>query len=101
MPLAYVQLVQVMTDVLLLLTPFALAHSVGGAGAILGTGIATLFYSSILILAKMLLDPFNNGRYGGGGGISISVATLLQETNAGSERWWQGASWLPPVSRST
>ena len=90
-----------MTDVLLLLTPFALTHSVGmPLGAVFGTGLATLFYSSILILAKMFLDPFNNDRYGGGGGISINVATLVQETNTGSERWRRGASWVPPVSRA-
>ena len=35
----------------------------------------------------MFLDPFNNDDYGDGAGISVSVATLLQETNIGSERW--------------
>jgi len=32
MPLAYVQLVQILSDFLILATPFALAHSVGGFG---------------------------------------------------------------------
>lgn len=97
-PSAYVQLVQVMTDVLVGLTPFALMHSVGGIGAVLGTGLTTLFYSSILVLAKMLLDPLNNDSYGDGGGISINVATLLQETNVDSDRWRTSAARVPAVS---
>lgn len=32
------QLVQIMADLLILCTPFALIHSVGGVGAVLGTG---------------------------------------------------------------
>jgi len=98
MPLAYVQLVQVMTDILVSLTPLALIHSVGGIGAMLGTGVTTLFYSSTVVLAKMLLDPFDNDSYGGGGGISINVATLIQETNVGSERWLKGVEWVPHIS---
>ena len=98
-PSAYVQLVQIMTDVLVGLTPFALMHSVGGIGAVLGTGLTTLFYSSILVLAKMLLDPFDNDRYGGGGGISINVATLLQEVNVDSERWRKAATYIPSVAK--
>ena len=98
-PSAYVQLVQIMTDVLVGLTPFALMHSVGGIGAVLGS-LTTLFYSSILSLAKMLLDPFDNDSYGGGGGISINVATLLQECNIDSDRWRKGAAHIPSVARS-
>jgi len=32
------QLVQIMADLLILCTPFALIHSVGGVGAVIGTG---------------------------------------------------------------
>lgn len=78
MPLAYTQLVQIMVDLLIFCTPFALMHSVGGFGAMVGTGLVTLFHTSILNLAKMFLDPFNNDDYGNGAGISINVATLLQ-----------------------
>lgn len=78
MPLAYTQLVQIMVDLLICCTPFALMHSVGGFGAMVGTGLVTLFHSSILNLAKMFLDPFNNDDYGNGAGISINVATLMQ-----------------------
>lgn len=57
MPLAYTQLVQIMADLLIGFTPFALVHSVGGVGAVVGTGLVTLFHSSILNLAKIFLDP--------------------------------------------
>ena len=65
-----------------------------GAGAVFGTGLATLFYSSILILAKMFLDPLNNDDYSGN--IGINVATLIQETNVASERWRKSGVWVPP-----
>jgi len=94
MPLAYTQLVQIMADLLILCTPFALIHSVGGGGAVIGTGLVTLFHSSILNLAKMFLDPLNNDDYSGN--IGINVATLIQETNVGSERWRKSALWVPP-----
>ena len=101
MPLAYVQLVQILTDFLILATPLALTHAVGGFGAVLGTGVVTLFHSSIVNLAKLFLDPFNNEaeQRGGDQGIGgISVATLLQETNVGSERWRRSASRVPSAA---
>jgi len=99
MPLAYTQLVQIMVDLLIFFTPFALMHSVGGLGAIAGTALVTLFHSSILNLAKMFLDPLNNDDYGNGAGISVDVATLLQETNLGSTRWSTAGRWVPEVTR--
>ena len=52
MPLAYVQLVQILTDLLIVSTPLALTSSVGGFGAIVGAVIVTLFHSSIANLAS-------------------------------------------------
>lgn len=98
MPLAYVQLVQILSDLLIFFTPFALVSSVGGFGAVCGTAIVTLFHSSIVNLAKAFLDPFSNelDQRGGDAGVGgISVATLLQETNVGSERWRRSASLVP------
>lgn len=101
MPLAYTQLVQIMADILILATPLALIHSVGGVGAVVGTGLVTLFHSSILNLAKSFLDPLNNDAYSGNMG--INVATLIQETNVASSRWYKSAAWVPeetlPVRR--
>ena len=65
----------------------------GGVGAVIGTGLVTLFHSSILSLAKMFLDPLNNDQYSGNMG--INVATLIQETNFGSSRWFRSAAWVP------
>jgi hypothetical protein len=47
MPLAYAQLVQILCDMLVLFSPVALMGSVGGLGAVIGTGCMTLFYSSV------------------------------------------------------
>jgi len=95
MPLAYAQLVQILCDMLVLFSPVALVGSVGGCGAVIGTGCMTLFYSSVLKLAKMFLDPLDNEAYGGKYGISINVGTLLHETNIASERWSRGAARVP------
>jgi hypothetical protein len=100
MPLAYVQLVQILTDFLMLFTPFALVHSVGAFGCVMGTAVVTLFHSSIATLAKLFLDPMNNEveERGGDPGIGgISVATLMQETNRGSERWRKSVTEVPGI----
>jgi len=107
MPLAYTQLVQILVDLLVLCTPFALLPSVGAITAVSGTCIITFFYSSVLNLAKVFLDPYDNESYGGElfgtsqyhSGISINVATLLQETNLGSRRWQRSATSLPAAAR--
>lgn len=102
MPLAYVQLVQILTDGLMVFTPFALIHSVGPFGVCIGTAVVTLFYSSIVTLAKLFLDPLNNeaDQRGGDKGIGgIEVATLLQETNLGSVRWRRSAARVPQAVR--
>lgn len=62
MPLAYTQLVQIMVDLLVLGTPCALIHSVGGVGAVVGTGLVTLFHSSTLNLAKSKRRGVSNRR---------------------------------------
>lgn len=99
MPLAYTQLVQILLDSLLFGTPFALMHSVGGAGAIFGTGVITFFYSSVLNLAKVFLDPFDNESESTRTGISLNVATLIKETCLGSERWRRSVQSLPAAAR--
>jgi hypothetical protein len=58
MPLAYAQLVQILCDMLVLFSPVALVGSVGGWGAVVGTGCMTLFYSSVrLALQRHLSLP--------------------------------------------
>ena len=65
-------------------------------GAVVGTALVTFFHSSILYLAKMFLDPLNNDQYSSDMG--INVATLMQETNLGSERWRKSAQWVPEAT---
>ena len=84
-------------------TPIALMTSVGPFGVVLGTAAVTLWYSSIVTLAKLFLDPLNNevGERGGDIGIGgIEVATLLQETNIGSERWRRSCNKVPKAALS-
>jgi len=79
-----------------------------GVGAVVGTGVVTLFHSSIVKLAKTFLDPFGNEdgherRESGAAAevaIGISIQTLLQETNIGSERWRKGGCTVPEVTRT-
>ncbi|KAJ1621412.1 Bestrophin, RFP-TM, chloride channel-domain-containing protein [Pavlovales sp. CCMP2436] len=109
MPLAYTQLVQILVDLFVLTSPFALIHSVGSrvpplvgaVGAVVGTALVAFFHRSLLNLAKYLLDPFGNTELyrTKDSGISINVATILQETNLGSERWRISGQWVPRRAR--
>ena len=55
---------------------------------------------SVLNLAQVFLDPFDNESYGGRlFGISINVATLLQETNQATTRWTTRWMALPAAAR--
>ena len=105
MPLAYVHLVHVLVDSLLLLAPFALYPQVGAMCVPL-CGILTLFFRGLLELSKSFLDPFGNeGVMHDGGedyetdsgneGVRIQTDTLISEVNAQSNRWWRGAETLP------
>jgi len=61
MPLSYVQLMQILTDLLIFFTPFAFLHNgVGTFGNMFATAVVTLFYASVVTLAKLFLDPLNN-----------------------------------------
>lgn len=100
MPLAYVHLITVLTDGLILFTPFALMQSVGPEGVIMGTAVVTLFYASIMSLSKRFLDPLNNevGDDIEAQTAGIDVATLMQETNLGSERFLKSFYRVPEVA---
>ena len=91
MPLAYTHLVQLFVDTLCFAARLAFGGSLGAFGAVLGTGIVTLFYAGVLALAKMFLDPFDNEDYGGRSGIRLEADTLVQEVNALTRRWTTAA----------
>ena len=63
MPMAYVHLVHLLVDSLLLLSPFALYPKVGWVIVPL-SGLLTLFFRGLLELSKSFLDPFGNEEYG-------------------------------------
>lgn len=101
-PLAYTHLMQLLCDLLVLFTPLALSASVGGVACVFSTALVTLFYSSVLKLAKHFCDPFDNEQYDGQkNGIAINVECLIQETNSNSERWRRSAVWLPDEAKES
>lgn len=92
MPLAYVQLVQIIVDSLVWLAPFSLYPSLGGLSIPL-VGLLTLFFKGLLELSKSFLDPFGNEGYPDQ---NIRVDVLVSELNFGaSNRWTKAAEYLP------
>ena len=88
MPLAYVHIVQVLIDSLMVLTPAALYPKVGVFSVPLA-GLLTVFYRGLLELAKCFLDPFN-----GDDETDVNVNVLLAEAN-GLGRFAQTQTTLP------
>lgn len=100
MPLAYVQLVQVLVDSLVWLSPFSLYSKLGSLSIPL-VGLLTLFFKGLMELSKSFLDPFGNEGFPGQ---NIRVDVLVSELNFGAQsRWYQAANHLPvrnPVRNS-
>jgi len=93
MPLAYTHLVQILVDTFIISTPIAL-YSTLGDKSVLCVGIMTLFYTGLLDLAKIFLDPLNNENYSKNS-IYMDLGVLIRESNAGSTRWKNGGAKLP------
>lgn len=92
-PLAYAHIVQILVDCFLLIAPFAL-YSELGIWSIAAVGLLTLFYSGLLDLAKILLDPLDNdGFYDAS--VNVDIGVLIRESNSGSTRWKYSAELLP------
>ena len=92
MPLAYVQLVQVLTDSLVVAAPFALAPI--GFLSIPLVGLLTLFFRGLLILSKSFLDVWGVEGYREQ---CIRVDVLVSELNFGaSKRWINAGGFVPP-----
>jgi len=92
MPLAYVQLMQILVDSLVLLAPFSLYGKLGGLSIPL-TGLLTFFFKGLLELSKSFLDPFGNEGYPGH---NIRVDVLVSELNFGAaSRWVKAAEAYP------
>jgi hypothetical protein len=61
-----------------------------GIFSVLSVGILTLFYSGLLDLAKVFLDPLDNEDYREGC-VYIDLAVLIRESNSASTRWMNAA----------
>ena len=92
MPLAYVQLVQVLVDSLVYIAPLSLYSELGTLSIPL-TGLLTLFYKGLLELSKSFLDPFG---VEGFPGQNIRVDVLVSELNFGAARRWTKAAQAFP-----
>lgn len=92
MPLAYVQLMQILIDSLVVLAPFALYPELGSL-SIPMTALLTLFFKGLLELSKSFLDPFG---VEGNAGQNIRVDVLVSELNYGANsRWVRAGAVLP------
>ena len=92
MPLAYVQLVQVLVDSLIMLAPFALYPELGTLSIPL-SGLLALFFRGLLALSKSFLDPFG---VEGFDDQNMKVDVLVSELNFGaSKRWLEAGAFLP------
>jgi len=93
MSLAYAHLVQMLVDVLLITSPFAL-YAQQGIWAILTVGVLTVFYAGVLDLSKMYLDPLDNdGLYDDS--VNMDLGVLMNEMNLGAAEWKKGAMFVP------
>ena len=92
MPLAYVQLVQVLVDSLVIIAPVALYAKLGALSIPL-CGLLTLFFKGLLELSKSFLDPFGNEGFPGQ---NIRVDVLVSELNFGAQSRWSAAGAVLP-----
>ncbi|KAL3802692.1 hypothetical protein HJC23_012016 [Cyclotella cryptica] len=92
MPMAYVQVMEVLVDTLNFLAPLALYTKMGTFN-IISTGLLTLFFKGLLELSKSFLDPFGREGYSAH---NIRVDVLVSELNFGaSSRWIDAGDVLP------
>lgn len=93
MPLAYTHMVQILVDVFVWTAPVALYPELG-AWSVICVGILTVFYTGLVDLAKIFLDPLDNEDFCLNS-IFMDIGVLIRESNAGSTRWKRGATRLP------
>ncbi|CAB9498691.1 dependent protein kinase regulatory subunit [Seminavis robusta] len=93
MPLPYTHLVQILVDSFIALSPVAL-YTEMGAYSIFSVGVLTLFYTGLLDLAKVFLDPLDNEDFTKNS-IDMDLGVLIRESNGGSTRWKNCGVSLP------
>lgn len=92
-PLAYAHIVQILVDIFIFLSPIAL-YSELGIWSTPAVALLTIFYSGLLDLSKVLLDPLDNDDFYNES-VNMDIPVLIRESNSGSTRWRQGAEHLP------
>ena len=91
MPLAYVHIVQVLVDFLLLLAPAALYPKMGLMAVPL-SGVTIFFYRGLLELSKSFLDPWGND---GSEAQNVNIDVLLAEVYKDTPLWAAAAQSAP------
>lgn len=97
MPLPYVHLVQILVDCFVILSPLALYAELGDY-CVFAVALLTFFYSGLLNLAKVFLDPLNNEKFYNS--IYMDLGVLIRESNAASVGWKNAGAKLPFSSRN-
>ncbi|CAB9496031.1 Bestrophin-3 [Seminavis robusta] len=99
MPLVYTQFVQILVDTFVLLSPFALYGDLG-VYSIFCVGMITLFYTGLLDLAKIFLDPLDNQRFSNkNSNLGVDLGVLTRESNAASVHFKDSGA-MHPFERS-
>lgn len=93
MPLPYTHLVQILVDSFIAISPVALYPDLG-AYSIFSVGVLTLFYTGLMDLAKVFLDPLDNEDFTKNS-IDMDLGVLIRESNGGSTRWLNAGANLP------
>ena len=94
MPLAYVHFVQILVDTFVLIAPIALYAELGSY-SVVAVGVLTMFYTGLLNLAKIFLDPLNNEGFCKEDANFMDLGVLIRESNNGSTRWRRVGERLP------
>ena len=69
-------------------------YSTLGDMSLVCVGIITLFYTGLLNLAKIFLDPLDNENFSGNS-FDMDIGVLVRESNEGSTRWKNAGARLP------
>jgi Bestrophin, RFP-TM, chloride channel len=95
MPLAYTHFVQILVDTFVIFSPMALYPGMG-VYCILCVGIITLFYTRLMDLAKIFLDPLDNQNFTKNSvNMGMDLGVLTRESNAFSTQFAATAALLP------
>ena len=95
MPLAYTHFVQILVDTFVVISPFALYPDLG-VWSILCVGIMTLFYTGLLDLAKIFLDPLENQHFTKTSvHMGVDLGVLTREINASSVHFKESGASMP------